>query len=336
MAKCIKCGKEASCLKLTDGLCPDCLSIKQAAEAMLEAEADEGNLHAFLEDSREQKKKLAKYRRTLFGTVMLGGVKAFFLLFSIAGVIGAPPLGIALLVGCFFFFQKVILKVGKKARALRMDMKGFQRKYGKPSMNIQGETTYCFLSPFSYEETCKKICEALAPIGEVKKTDPLHGTITGKIRVNSGKKAKVVFFVERNDTQCKVRAVFKKVANDDWWDLFLRSLFSCSQGVDFGVSLAKGAPQLAGVLHLGDGTQQVSFSKTKGGTSLSGFLIGGALFGDAGAIVGGLSGEQKTVTHTTTVFSDALLVRIIYNNGRLWEGKISKGSPLYHEIMVNV
>lgn len=297
--------------------------------------AEDGNLHSFLEDSRAQKKRVAKYNRTLYGIVLLGFLEAVFLMFSITGVIAAPPLGIVCLVGCFFFFQKVFLKVWKRARALRTEIKGFQGKYGKPSLNIHGDTTYCFLAPFSYEETCEKICEALASIGEMKNTDSLHGTITGKIRVNSGKKAKVVFFVERNDTQCKVRAIFKKVANDDWWDIFLRSLFSCSQGVDYGVSLAKGAPQLAGVLHLGDGTQQVSFSKTKGGTSLSGFLIGGALFGDAGAIVGGLSGKQRTVTHSTTVFSDALLVRIIYNNGRLWEGKVSKGSPLYHEILVN-
>ena len=315
----------------------ECLdSVEEPPEKPLPHErAEDGNLHSFLEDSRAQKKRVAKYNRTLYGIVLLGFLEAVFLMFSITGVIAAPPLGIVCLVGCFFFFQKVFLKVWKKARVLRTEIKGFQGKYGKPSLNIHGDTTYCFLAPFSYEETCKKICEALAPIGEVKNTDSLHGTITGKFRVNSGKKAKMVFFVERNDTQCKVRAIFKKVANDDWWDIFLRSLFSCSEGVDFGVSLAKGAPQLAGVLHLGDGTQQVSFSKTKGGTSLSGFLIGGALFGDAGAIVGGLSGKQRTVTHSTTVFSDALLVRIIYNNGRLWEGKVSKGSPLYHEILVN-
>lgn len=315
----------------------ECLdSVEESPEKPLPDErAEKGNLHSFLEDSRAQKKKVAKYNRTLYGIVLLGFLEAVFLMFSITGVIAAPPLGIVCLVGCFFFFQKVFLKVWKKARALRTEIKGFQGKYGKPSLNILGDTTYCFIAPFSYEETCKKICEALAPVGEVKKTDSLHGTITGKIRVNSGKKAKVVFFIERNASKCKVRAIFKKVANDDWWDIFLRSLFSCSEGVDFGVSLAKGAPQLAGVLHLGDGTQQVSFSKTKGGTSLSGFLIGGALFGDAGAIVGGLSGKQKTVTHSTTVFSDALLVRIIYNNGRLWEGKVSKGSPLYHEILVN-
>lgn len=317
--------------KKSDKKSPNCLPEGQVLESML---TEQGNIHSFWDDSREQQKRILKYNRTLCEVVLLSFLEAVFVLISIPGVVAAPPLGIACLIGCFFFL-KVILKVGKKAKALRTDIKGFHSKYGKPSQNINGDTTYCLLAPFSHEETCRIISEALALVGEIKKTDSLHGTITGKIRVNKGKKAKVIFFIERNDAQCKVRAFFKKVANDDWWDIFLRSLFSCSEGVDFGVSLATGSPQLAGVLHLGGDTQQVSFSKTKGGTSLTGFLIGGALGGDAGAIVGGMSGKQRTVTRSTTVFSGELLVRIIYNNGRLWEGKVHKGSHLYNEIMVN-
>ena len=89
-------------------------------------------------------------------------------------------------------------------------------------------------------------------------------------------------------------------------------------------------------MNLRGDTKQVSFSQTSGGTSLGGFLVGGALFGDAGAIIGGLSGKQRTVTNSKTVFSNELLVRVIYTNGRLWEGTVIKGSQLYHEIMVNM
>lgn len=110
-------------------------SVEEACEKPLPDErAEEGNLHSFLEDSREQKKRVAKYNRTLYGIVLLGFLEAVFLMFSITGVIAAPPLGIVCLVGCFFFFQKVILKVWKKARALRTDIKGFQGKHGKSSV----------------------------------------------------------------------------------------------------------------------------------------------------------------------------------------------------------
>ena len=124
------------------------------------------------------------------------------------------------------------------------------------------------------------------------------------------------------------------MANDDWWDWFLETLFEKYPGVDFGVSLAMGDPVVAGVLNLSGDTHEVHTSVTRGGTSLGGFLIGGALFGDAGAVVGGLSGKQRTVTNSRTEYSSTLLARVIYSNGRLWEGLVYKKSQLYNEIML--
>jgi hypothetical protein len=171
-------------------------------------------------------------------------------------------------------------------------------------------------------------------MGEVKNVDANHGVVKGKIRLSSKKKHPVTFYVERNNERCKVRACFRGLANDDWWDLFLDTLFEKYSGVDFGVSLAKGDPVVAGVLDLNGDTHEVYTSTTCGGTSLGGFLIGGALFGDAGAVVGGLSGKRRTVTNSRTEFSSTLLVKVIYSNGRLWEGTVNKGSQLYNEIMV--
>lgn len=280
------------------------------------------------------KKNLKHYNKLMYGIILLSFVECLFLMVSIICTILVIPLGIAMLVGCFFFL-KLIIKQGKKCKEAWRKVKAYTNEHGQ-SLNIEGDTTYCFVAPFSTKDTMVKITDVLNKTGQVKDVDPLHCTVSGKIWVDIKKAKKIIFYIEKNESACKVRAVFKRMANDAWWDFFLYELFESSPGVDYGVSIADGNPQLAAVLHLGDETSQVSFSKTTGGRSLGGFLVGGALFGTAGAVVGGLSGKQRTITHTNTVYSNTLLVRIIYNNGRLWEGTVRKGSNLYNEIMVNL
>ena len=277
---------------------------------------------------------LKKQNKLKYGIVLLSFVECLFLIIAIVFTILLLPLGVAMLVGCFFFL-KLIIKQGKKCREVGKRIKDYKTSH-RQTLNIEGDTTYCFVAPFSTKDTMAKITEVLSKIGDVKDVDPLHCIVSGRLQVDLKKMQKITFYIERNESECKVRAVFKKMANDGWWDFFLQELFDSSPSVDYGVSIANGNPQLAAVLHLGDETRQVSFSKTTGGRSLGGFLVGGALFGTAGAVVGGLSGKQRTVTHTNTVYSNTLLVRIIYNNGRLWEGTVHKGSNLYNEIMVNL
>ena len=279
------------------------------------------------------KADLKEHNKLLLGVVWLSSIECLFLTISIMFLFLFLPLGIAMLVGCFFFL-KLIIKLGKKCRDVGKRIKAYTTVH-RPSLNIEGDTTYCFIAPFSTQDTIAKITDVLSKTGEVNKIDPLHCTVTGKLQVDLKKKRAITFYIEKNECECRVRAVFKKVANDTWWDFFLQELLDTSNGVDYGVSLANGTPQLAAVLNMADGTQQISFSRTTGGKSLGGFLVGGALFGATGAIIGGLSGKQRTVTHTSTVYSNTLLVRIIYNNGRLWEGSVHKGSALYNEIMVN-
>ena len=280
------------------------------------------------------KKNINKRDGLLGGIILLSLVECLFLVVSIIATVSAPPLGILMLVGCFFFL-KLIIKLGKKCREVGKQIKAYTKEH-RPTLNFLRDTTYCFVAPFSTQETLAKITEVLDKTGKVKAVDPLHCTVSGKLQVDLHKKQKIIFYVEKNESECKVRAVFKDMANDAWWDFFLQELFESSPGIDYGVSLANGRPQLAAILNVGDETAQVSFSKTSGGTSLGGFLLGGALFGSAGAVVGGLSGKHRTVTRTNTVYANSLLVRIIYSNGRLWEGSVQKGSDLYNEIMVNM
>ena len=200
--------------------------------------------------------------------------------------------------------------------------------------------TYCFVSPFATGQTVDIITQAFAKVGKVKALDASRGYLKGKYRVSAFRYIDIEFYIERSETQCKVRALFHgnviSSGKDRWWDNFLSALFTEAPNADFGVSLAREAPYIVGVLYLGDDTHQVHSSRTTGGTSLLGFLAGGALFGVAGAVVGGMSGKQRTIEHSFEQFSSSQLARVVYNNGRLWEGTIKKGSDIYNEIMVNM
>ena len=200
-------------------------------------------------------------------------------------------------------------------------------------------TTYCLVSPFPFQETMNLLERMVEKVGRVKSVDARRGYILAKYKVSAVRNTKIEFFVERGEKSCNVRTVFYGEVivsgKDKWWDSCLSALFEIAPNADFGVSLANKNPYVVGLLYLGDDTKQVYLSRTKHNASITGFLLGGALFGDAGAIVGGMSGKERTVGHTYTEFSNTQLARLIYNNGRLWEGTITKDSKLYNEIMVN-
>lgn len=273
-----------------------------------------------------------KRDRQMYALVLWCFLLAIFIMLVVVATIAVLPMGIIIGIPCFFYLRFVI-KRWKRCLETGRKIKEYLSTH-KRSMTIKGNTTYCFVAPFPTLEVLNVVSGVLASIGEVNSIDSVHGVLHGKIRISSKMKKSVTFYMERNDERCKVRACFSLSANDDWWDLFLDTLFEMYPGVDFGVSLAKGDPVIAGVLNLSGDTKEVYYSKTSGGTSLGGFLLGRALFGDAGAIVGGLSGKQRTVTDSRTVYSKEVLVRVIHSNGRLWEGPVIKGSRTYNEIMV--
>lgn len=271
----------------------------------------------------------------LVGTTLCLGVGVIVGLLATIAMSVTFIIGIPLTAICIGLFVKAVKNI-REIIAINKRVNTYNLSTHKPSLTLKGNITYCFLSPFSTSDTVEAISTAMTVVGRVKGKDSGHGIIRTMFRVSRKDNYPVDFYVERNDSECKVRACFTQTANDDWWDLFLHTLFEQNPGVDFGVKMALGDPLVAGVLNLSGDTREVSYSHTSGGTSLGGFLLGGALFGDAGAIVGGLSGKQKTVTDSRKIFSNKLLVRIIYTNGRLWEGTVIKGSPLYNEIMVNM
>lgn len=205
--------------------------------------------------------------------------------------------------------------------------------------------TYCFVSPYSTVETVDLIQHAFAKVGRIVKVDANRGRILGKFQVSPFRSAKMEFYVQRSDTNCKVRMVILENLllaevtfrnTDKWWDKFLLSLQVTAPDADFGVTTAGDGAFIVGVQYLGSDVIQTHSSVTTGGSSLLGFLAGGAVFGAAGAIVGGMSGSQRTFGSSRDTLTDKQIAKVIYNNGRYWEGVVKKDSKIYNEIMVNL
>lgn len=118
------------------------------------------------------------------------------------------------------------------------------------------------------------------------------------------------------------------------WNEFVWGLTNLYPNLDFGI--VSGAITLTAVKFVSANTEQVFTSTSHSTPSLSGALVGGMLFGSAGAIIGGMN--QTTVTRgtSTTRFSKKLLVTVRYSNGLTFDDEILKDSYVYNQIIVNM
>lgn len=206
------------------------------------------------------------------------------------------------------------------------------------------QTIFVFIVPnVSKQQAIGLINSTLSTIGKVKQIDERRGYLKGQIHYQAMESIKVEYYISERNDGCYVRTVMKTgfmtsqiKMKDVYWDYFLQTMFSLAPNKDFGVSLANKQPYLLAVKFLGSDRTSVTNSSTTGGTSLLGFLAGDALFGTAGAIVGGMSGTKHSTFKTKEQFSKSQLVRIIYNNGRMFEGEVGKKSQLYNYIMAEV
>lgn len=190
---------------------------------------------------------------------------------------------------------------------------------------------YVFKSPVSEKETIEIIRSALESIGG--KFDGRIGRWRTKTYITI-RPCKFHFYFHEKDGHCNVRASCShpKLRLDDFWNVFVAALIRLKPNMDFGIN-AVTPHYIVAVLNMSGDTEQVHYSRTSGGTSLGGFLLGGLAFGAPGAIVGGMSGTQVTHGTTKTMFSNNVLVRILWNNGCITESTVYKNSPMYHEIM---
>lgn len=96
--------------------------------------------------------------------------------------------------------------------------------------------------------------------------------------------------------------------------------------------LRSGKPVVVAAVPCDDGLAQEAVSCGKN-VSLGRAAVGGALFGSAGAILGGLSGTKQNKTQTRKVFSTTALFRVLYSNGRVVERTVKKNSREYAELV---
>ena len=118
------------------------------------------------------------------------------------------------------------------------------------------------------------------------------------------------------------------------WDMFISKLCELYPQYDFGVK--PGYFTLDAIKFMTDGTEQVFTSTASHSPSYSGAILGGMLFGTAGAIIGGMGGKTYTNGRSEVRFSKELLAKARYTNGLNIEGIVIKDSMVYNDILANM
>lgn len=208
---------------------------------------------------------------------------------------------------------------------------------------------YTFCTPWEMEETCNVIKLTVESMGgKVKMVSP--GCLKAKWRTGrqhskrfySVSPSKFRFYVGdgvvrvitgRNDSQV-IPMRFKIGKIHIVWNAFIESLLKIAPDVDFG--LTPGNAELVAIQFVGEGIEETFVSTTRHSPSYGGAILGGMLFGPAGAIIGGSAGSSYTTGKSSTRLSGSVMARARYSNGLISEGTIYKNSSTYQEIMVNM
>lgn len=208
--------------------------------------------------------------------------------------------------------------------------------------------TFLFVTPFDIRQSIDVIYSAFKRCGDVKSVNPERGYIKAQLVESSlGKIIFETYITPIEDGNgCKVRIVIQSVwgsrqllppkTSDNVYDRILRELFTIEPNVNFGVSLANKAPYVIAVNQLGSNIAMQTDSIIEQIPNVGGMIIGDFLFGEAGAIVGGMSGTRRSSGVTREVFVQNRLASVIFNNGRVYEGEIRAGTPLYNEVMAKI
>ena len=213
-----------------------------------------------------------------------------------------------------------------------------------------GNAVYTFHTPWGIDETCNVIKLTVESMkGKAKVVSP--GRINAEWRTQPYHSqqyhtvfpSKYTFYIGNGIVRAVTKQSilsqsifmrFKLTGVERIWNAFIESLMKVAPGVDFGIR--PGDLELVTVQFVGDGLEEVFVSNTRNSPSFGGAVLGGLLFGTAGAIIGGSAGTSYTTGKTSTKFSNNVLARGRYSNGLLTEGMVSRNSPVYQEIMVNM
>ena len=208
--------------------------------------------------------------------------------------------------------------------------------------------TFLFVTPFDIRQSIDVIYSAFKRCGDVKSVSRERGYIKAQLVESS---LGIIYFETyitpiADGTGCKVRIVIQSMwgsgqllppkTSDNVYDRFLRELFRIEPNVNFGVSLANKAPYVIAVNKVGSNIAMQTDSIIEQIPNVGGMIMGNFFFGDAGAVVGGMSGKRRSTGITREVFVQTRLASVIFNNGRVYEGEIREGTALYNEVMAKI
>ncbi len=169
---------------------------------------------------------------------------------------------------------------------------------------------YMFSSPFDKPQTENMIRSAVKGLGG----EYQNGIGKWKAgRLLTMTPCKIQFTFEETETGYMVKADFIRHGQyaTQFWRKFIDKLDDIYPQGHFGLYYKPHEP--VGVINLEDTSKTVYRFETTSGTSLGGFLLGGALAGTPGAIIGGMSGKKHTYGESRTVKQVA--VKMVYSDG---------------------
>ena len=143
---------------------------------------------------------------------------------------------------------------------------------------------------------------------------------------------KFTLYISESNQVTTLRFMCKTTSSKSYvlaaYDHFLVSL----EATGLEIPVVPGKPYIVTSLQLGGGLEQQYTTRQQ--FSMSGALVGGLVFGDLGAIIGGYNGARKT--YGKTVLSRSALFLLCYSNGMVEEKEVHKNSKLYAEVMAKL
>lgn len=209
------------------------------------------------------------------------------------------------------------------------------------------QNLFTFQSPVSQSDTTNMIKSAVLSFGGKIKSEQ-----SGYLKCAWKRKGFLLnigfeFFIGATDKSI-VRAVtsvntgsmnmgklqLKKDSIDIIWERFLEALLSNNHDMEFGLSV--GDPIVDAIMYSDGEVQQIYSSSSKHTPSYGKALVGGMLFGEVGAVLGGMGGKSHTNTQVSSQAAKRVYMKVRMSNGRIKEGYISTKSKEYNQIMVNM
>ena len=202
------------------------------------------------------------------------------------------------------------------------------------------QTLFTFVSPVDPEETNRLIESAVLSIGG--KVDSHVGymecswkrkgaLLATKFEFYIGQTIRVIPAINYETglgSALGASLNLKKDSMDIIWERFVEALLQ--QNSEFNLSI--GDIEVENVMY-SDGEIQQFFTSYHH-PSYGKAILGGALFGEAGAVVGAMGGKTNTTSFSRP--SSKVYMKVRMSNGRIREGTVSVKSREYNKIMANV